>query len=325
MLREREQGGEVCRYTLPVDRRRENLPAMEQSAANTMQPPRTSPSRPSLDPHHSRGGNSARSALDDCILITGASSGLGAECARQLAPRARTLVLVARRAERLEALARELARPGLTVRTFPADLAARAQLERLLTELTAGEPISFIINNAGCGDHGLFEESDWPRVQAMLDVNIHALTRLTHALVPQLVKSGRGAILNVSSIASLLPLPQMAVYAASKAYVTSFSEALRAELRGTGISVTAVCPGPVDTEFFTIAERPDSKHTVPAPPLFKVPAEQVVREALHAVRTDRARVIPGWLVFLVLTLTSFIPMFLLRLALNQRGRFYKGH
>jgi hypothetical protein len=287
---------------------------MNQSAATPTQPRRGSRSL------------TARPSLNDCVLITGASSGLGAEFARRLAPHARTLMLVARRAERLEALARELARPGLTVHTFTADLADRAQLDGLLTDLaTTGEPLSLLINNAGCGDHGLFEESDWPRVQAMLEVNIHALTRITHALVPQLVKSGRGAILNVSSIASLLPLPQMAVYAASKAYVTSFSEALRAELRGTGISVTAVCPGPVDTEFFTIAERPDSKHTVPAPPLFKVPAAQVVREALSAVRADRARVIPGWLVFLVLTLTSMVPMFLLRLALNQRGRFYKGH
>lgn len=261
-----------------------------------------------------------------CVLITGASSGLGAEFARQLAPHARTIVLVARRQDRLEALARELARPGLTIRTFAVDLADRVHLEGFLVEVRATtEPISLLINNAGCGDHGLFEESEWSRVQAMLDVNIQALTRITYALVPQLVQSGSGAILNVSSIASLLPLPQMAVYAASKAYVTSFSEALRAELRGTGVSVTAVCPGPVDTEFFTIAERPDSKHTVPAPPLFKVPAAQVVREALRAVRHDRPRVIPGWLVSLVLTMTSAAPMFILRFALNRRGRWYKGH
>src|SRR6202034_803008 len=117
------------------------------------------------------------------------------------------------------------------------------------------ERVSLLVNNAGVGDHGLFERSDWPRVKAMIDVNIESLTRLTHALLPDLVRAGRGAILNVSSIASLLPIPKMAVYAATKAYVTSFSEALRAELRGTGVSVTAVCPGPVDTEFFAVAER----------------------------------------------------------------------
>jgi short-subunit dehydrogenase len=106
-----------------------------------------------------------------------------------------------------------------------------------------GPKIDFLVNNAGVGDHGLFEESDWSRVQAMIEVNIRALTQVTHAVLSDLILSGQGAILNVSSIASLLPLPQMAVYAATKAYVTSFSEALRAELRGSGISVTALCPG----------------------------------------------------------------------------------
>src|SRR6185295_7557808 len=123
-----------------------------------------------------------------------------------------------------------------------------------------------LINNAGLGDHGLFESSDWSRIELMLNVNVVALTRLTRALLPELIQA-RGAVLNVSSVASLLPLPKLGVYAATKAYVTSFSEALRAELRGTGVSVTALCPGPVDTEFFGVAERRDSKNTVPAPPL----------------------------------------------------------
>src|SRR5579871_1499033 len=181
-------------------------------------------------------------------LITGASSGLGTEFARQLAPHASSLILVARRLDRLETLKEELDRPGLTVHCHAADLADEVQIEALLAALAAsGEHVTFLVNNAGCGDHGFFEESDWSRVEAMLDVNIKALTRLTHAVLPDLVRSGRGAILNVSSVASLLPLTKMAVYAATKADVTSFSEALRAELRNTGISVTALCPGPVDT------------------------------------------------------------------------------
>src|SRR5205085_461982 len=107
---------------------------------------------------------------------------------------------------------------------------------RLLAALEeSGTKADFLINNAGLGDHGLFEDSDWKRVQAMLDVNIKALTRLTHALLPGIIRSGRGAILNVSSISAYLPMPQMAVYAASKAYVNSFTEALHAELRGTGV------------------------------------------------------------------------------------------
>jgi short-subunit dehydrogenase len=252
-------------------------------------------------------------------LITGASSGIGEEFARQLAPHARAIILVARRMDRLEALKRELDRPGLTIHCHAADLADEVQIEALLAALAAsGERVSLLINNAGLGDHGLFEESDWLRVRAMLDVNITALTRLSHALLPDLVRAGRGAILNVSSIASLLPLPKMAVYAATKAYVTSFSEALRAELRGTGVSVTALCPGPVNTEFSLTADRSTGRDRMPAPEIFKVPVEEVVSTGLAAVERDRARAIPGWLVCVVMTITSLVPIFLLRLFLTQR-------
>lgn len=258
-------------------------------------------------------------------LITGASAGFGREFARQLAPQASTLILVARRRERLEELKAEVARPGLTVHCHVADLADEVQTEAFLASLAAsGERVSFLINNAGLGDHGLFESSEWTRVEAMIDVNIKALTRLTHALLPDLVRSGRGAILNVSSIVSLLPLPKMAVYAATKAYVTSFTEAIRAEVRGTGVTVTAVCPGPVDTEFFNVAERPEGEPS-PAPELFKVSAEQVVREALDAVARDQPRVIPGWFVWAVMTIAAAVPIVILRLFLNLRGREYKGH
>jgi len=252
-------------------------------------------------------------------LITGASSGLGAEFARQLAPHASALILVARRLDRLEALKSELDRPGLVIHCHAADLADEVQTEALLASLAAsGERVSLLINNAGLGDHGFFEESDWARVEAMLDVNIKALTRLTHAILPDLVRVGRGAILNVSSIASLLPLPKMAVYAASKAYVTSFTEALRGELRDTGISVTALCPGPVDTEFFITAERSNGDDSMPSPEIFKVPASEVVRSGLSAVERDRARAIPGWFVCLVMTIASLVPIFILRLFLAQR-------
>jgi len=267
------------------------------------------------------------SILDGCTaLITGASSGFGAEFARQLAPRAKTLILAARRRDRLESLAAELARPGLAIRCLSVDLADAVDTERFFRALDAlPEKIDFLINNAGLGDHGLFENSEWSRVEAMIDVNVTALTRVTHGLLPGLVKQGRGAILNVSSIASLLPLPQMAVYAATKAYVTSLSEALRSELRGTGVSVTALCPGPVDTEFFEIAERANSDGNQMAPTLFKVSAEEVVSAGLQAVEDDRARVIPGWIVFLTMTLTTLLPFFIVRFFLNQRGREYRGH
>ena len=264
--------------------------------------------------------------FDGCTaLITGASSGFGREFARQLAPFAGTLILVARRLDRLEELKAEIARPGLAVHCHAVDLADDAQTGKFLDALAAGgECVSLLINNAGCGDHGLFEDSEWRRVRAMLDVNIGALTRLTHALLPGLVRARRGAILNVSSIASLIPVPRLTVYAATKAYVTSFTEGIRAEVRGTGVTVTAVCPGPVDTEFFEIAERPDGV-PAPAPAIIKVPAERVVREALAAVARDRARVIPGWIVWAMMSITALVPIFVLRVFLNLRGRNFKGH
>ncbi len=253
-------------------------------------------------------------------LITGASSGIGAELARQLAPHARCLLLVARRGERLDQVRDRCAREGLRIHCLTGDLGEPAGRQEVIRKIRAtGEPITFLINNAGVGDHGFFEASDWSRVEAMLEVNIAALTRLTHEFVPDLVRSGRGAVLNVSSIASLLPVPKMAVYAASKAYVTSFTEALRAELRGTGVSVTALCPGPVPTEFFEVAERagPDNPR-MRTPEFLKVSVGQVTREALEAVVRDRARVIPGALVWGLMAIAALVPMALLRVFL-QRG------
>ena len=260
--------------------------------------------------------------LDRCtVLITGASSGLGAEFARQLAPRASTLLLVARRMERLEALKRELERPGLTIHCHQADLADRAEVEALIGVLvSAGLEINFLINNAGLGDRGRFENSDWERVRQMLDVNIGALTQLTLALVPMLKAQAGAAILNVSSVASFIPMPKLAVYAATKAYVSSFSEAIRAELRGTGVRVTTLCPGPVSTEFGQAAQRVTSPDAVHPPNGLRVPAEKVVADALQAVEEDRARIVPGWRVALTMGLAAAVPLVLLRYGLNRQAR-----
>ncbi len=255
-------------------------------------------------------------------LITGASAGLGTEFARQLAPDAKCLILIGRRADRLDALKTELARPGFRIECHAIDLTDHAQLESFATDITLNtENVDLLVNNAGLGDHGLFEASDWRRVEAMLEVNIRALTRLTHALLPQLVRSGHGTILNVSSIAGLLPVPKMAVYAATKAYVSSFTEALRAELRGTGVNVTALCPGPIDTEFFHRAERPGAHSGVPTPEFFKIPASQSVREALSAAARNRPRVISGLTVWIAMTIVTLLPIALVRLFLPGRKRF----
>lgn len=253
-------------------------------------------------------------------LITGASSGIGEEFARQLAPRASTLILAARRTERLENLKSVLGtqHPSLRIHTYSIDLSQRDQIGAFVEWLAReGLQLDLLINNAGLGDHGPFERGSWEKIERMLDVNIGALTHLTHSLLPALHQHKRAAILNISSSASFIPIPDMAVYAATKAYVTSFSEALRAELRGTGISVTALCPGPVSTEFGQVAQREDGTH-MPAPDFLKVPVEQVVHEALEAVAKGRARVIPGLLMAALMGFARFLPMFVLRPFLRSR-------
>ncbi len=142
---------------------------------------------------------------------------------------------------------------------------------------------------------------------------------MTHHALPALIRQPRAAILNVSSIAAFVPVPGLAVYAASKAYVSSFSEALRAELRGTNVSVTALCPGPVETEFREVAQR-EGESGMSAPEIFTVTSEQVVRQALEGVERNRARVIPGALVAAAMLTASLIPIFVLRLFLNRPPR-----
>ena len=257
------------------------------------------------------------------VLITGASAGIGREFARQLAPTVNTMILVARRNDRLEALELELkiVNPRLEVFCRQLDLRDQAALERFCNWLDeSGLTVDLLVNNAGIGDRGAFIDSEWERVHAMLQVNIETLTYLTYRILSSMRKSGCGAILNVSSVASLVPVPHLAVYAATKAYVTSFSEALRAELRNANISVTALCPGPVPTEFSDVANRGQQVNvTSSAQDLFSVPVQEVVRRALDAVSRDRARVIPGHLVSLTMTAVAFLPMFLKRLILNAQA------
>src|SRR6201997_1952760 len=224
--------------------------------------------------------------LDDCdALITGASAGIGREFACQLAGRARSMILVARRDERLIELADQLQRehPKLVVHIRKVDLADFGQVQGFLEWLDREKlEVDLLINNAGLGDSGPFAKSDPDRNKEMTLVNVATLTLVTRHLLPQMIAKHRGAILNVSSSAGFLPIPGSAVYAATKAYVTSFSEALRAELRGTGVSVCAVCPGPVVTEFQQVAKREGAQPETGSK-IFFVSVKQVVREALAAL------------------------------------------
>ncbi len=257
-------------------------------------------------------------------LVTGASGGLGEEFARRLAGRCETIVLVARRLGRLERLAAELhaAAPETEIEAVGADLSVPEDRMRLLEGLLQrGLVPDLLINNAGLGDYGEFADADWERVEAMLKVNVEALTHLTHALLPGMLSEGRGAVVNISSLASLVAIPDFAVYAATKAYVTSFSEALRLELRGGGIRVLAVCPGPVRTEFGRVASRDGTPGA--EPPVrewFYVDKAKVVDEAFAALARDRARVFPGWQVAVAAALIGALPVAAIRVAMAMRPR-----
>ena len=257
--------------------------------------------------------------LDDCsALITGASSGIGREFARQLAKCARRIVLVARRSERLANLRDELLNqnPNLDVHVRVVDLTDNAQIESLIDSLARDKvDVDLLINNAGLGDSGPFATSDSIRNEQMALVNVMALTSLTRRLLPHMVAKRRGGILNVSSSAGFLPIPGDAVYAATKAYVTSFSEALRAELRGTGVSVCAVCPGPVRTEFQEVAKRPGGQPEMGSK-IFFVSVRQVARAGLAALEADRPVVIPGFAMKFAMFLSRLMPMPVVRLALR---------
>ena len=255
--------------------------------------------------------------IEGCsALITGASAGIGREFARQLTGRASSLILVARRQERLEELREELTKrdPNLIVHIRAADLSDERAVVELFDWLERDQlPIDLLINNAGLGDLGPFAAGEVQRVKEMLAVNVTALTLLTRLLLPGMIARKRGAILNVSSTAGFLPIAGFAVYAVTKAYVTSFSEAIRAELRGTGVTVTSLCPGPVPTEFTEVAARSPSARDR-SPEFIRVSAEEVARDALAAIEHDRPLVIPGFVMKLGMSLVRVMPLSVLRLA-----------
>jgi len=266
------------------------------------------------------GAPSSTVKLDGCnVLITGASAGIGGEFARQLAGCARSLILVARREDRLAKLRDELQEqhPNLAVHIRQVDLADPAQLQELMEWFDRGSiNVDLLINNAGLGDSGPFATSDRIRNEEMTLLNVVALTSLTRHVLPQMIAKRRGGILNVSSSAGFVPVPGSAVYAATKAYVTSFSEALRAELYGTGISVCALCPGPVRTEFQQVARRPDCRPEI-GPEFVLVPVEKVVRDAIKGLEVDKPIVIPGFAMKLAMLLARLTPMPLLRMLLRR--------
>lgn len=225
-------------------------------------------------------------------LVTGASSGIGAAFARALAQDGYNVVVVARRADRLNALCEELNTvAGVTAIALPADLSrpeAPAELAAALAE--RGMRVDLLINNAGIGTHGPFADTPAQADQAMLTLNVTALTAMTKAFLPAMLAHGSGGIINVASSGAFQPIPYFAVYAATKAYVLSFSEALAVEVMDRGVKVVCLCPGPTQSEFSLHAEfKTDMVDRAPM-----MTSEAVVAEGLAALRAGRVVHVPGF-------------------------------
>jgi short-subunit dehydrogenase len=219
-------------------------------------------------------------------LITGASVGIGEQFARQLAARGYDVVLVARDVARLEALAKEIEAGGVDAEVLAADLTDADQLA-VVVERT--RTVDLLVNNAGFGSFGRFHTLDVENELREINLNVMALVRLTHAAAAAMVERGSGGILNVSSLAGFQPAPANATYSATKAFVTSFTEAVHEELRGTGVNVTALCPGLTHTEFQARANAPGTD----VPAFMWQEAHEVARAGLDGLEKNKAVVIPG--------------------------------
>ena len=227
------------------------------------------------------------------IAITGASSGIGADISRTLAGKGYAVTLIARRADRLEELATELRTTYAgEVAVIPADLADPAARAELAANLEAGPTLVGLVNNAGFGLAGPLATADADKERMMVEVNVEAVHDLTLRLLPGMVQRGSGAILNTGSIAGAQPVPNMSTYAATKAFVIAFSEGLNAEVAGTGVSVTVLCPGPVKTEFATVAGSEGFEGN--APSIAFLPAEEVARQGVEAMIKGSRNVTPGF-------------------------------
>lgn len=245
-------------------------------------------------------------------VITGASSGIGAEFARQLSAQGYDLMLVARRRERLQQLAAEL--PG-ACEIFPADLSQTAECSRLLQALEQRR-VDLFVNNAGFGECGCFLETDLEKELEMLDVNVRALHILTKGILQKMQRQGSGALLNVGSSAGLLPAgPYMATYYATKSYVVSLTCAAAEELRsrGSSVYVGCLCPGPVDTEFNKVA---NVRFALPG-----ISAAYCVRCALAGMRRHKTVIVPGPLMAAGMAMSHLVPRgVLIRMAEYQQKR-----
>lgn len=251
-------------------------------------------------------------------LLTGASSGIGLELAHLLAAEQQVLILVARREDRLQELAKTLKKKyGADVRVIAADLSAMGAAQQLVDSIhSQGLVIDTLINNAGFGENGLFADSDPARNSQMLHLNIIALTELTRLALPDMQARQHGRILNVASIVAYQPCPRFAIYAASKAYVLSFSEALHVEVADQGIKVTALCPGSTATEFHDVAQNEHARvNQVP-----KDSAADVALAAYKALNRGERSLVTGWINKPVPLMVRITPKSALMWAADRMAR-----
>ena len=241
-------------------------------------------------------------------LVTGASSGIGESISHKLGKAGVGMVLVARREDRLQAIAAKYPNVEVLVADLTTEAGVNAVLDRLRD---ANRPvIDLVVNNAGFGTSGPFTAADPDRLSREISLNINALTRISHEAVRQMQPRGRGYLLNVSSIASFQPGPDLAVYAATKAFVTSLTEALHEELRGSGIRVTALCPGLTHTEFQSISNTSGLESKFPE--FAWMSADDVARDGLRAVADGKAICVPGLVNKSLATISTFTPRGLAR-------------
>jgi uncharacterized protein len=220
-------------------------------------------------------------------LVTGASSGIGVALATELARRGHALTLVARRADRLREMATEIGgEHGVRVEWVAADLTDATDRNRVPAEVAErGQVVDVLVNDAGMGTSGRFHELPIEKEIQLIRLNVEAMVALCGAFLPGMVERGSGGVLNVASVSGFMPVPQQATYSASKAFVLTFTEALTIDLHGTGVTATALCPGPVKTDFEGIIEGlPDRLYVEP---------ERVAREAIDGLEHGRVSVVPG--------------------------------
>jgi uncharacterized protein len=254
-------------------------------------------------------------------LITGASSGIGTAFAQELAMRQINLILVARSQNKLYQLAEKLQHQvPIKVEVIVQDLTEQQAAKKVYDTITEkGLNVDFLVNNAGFGDYGAFTQRELSRQAEMIQLNIVALVELTYLFLSEMQQRGTGNIINVASIAGFQPLPYLSVYAATKAFVLSFSEALWAENKGRNINILALCPGPTDSNFFEAADFPDSFTNKNNGSLTS--AKEVVKDALKALENRKSNTVPGGISnqFLVNS-NRFLPRELLINIIAQKFR-----